>query len=504
MCYCPNLENKILDASFDYIYGMVSDGTYFMNKNVVVAHGTSLAVSDIVVTGSRILVNNGLLDSDISICDGCRLEIYNRGTFNANFSLEGNASVVQVVSEKSDLNPIDFNVGYDVLVLGADGVKMSDIMRIGVAADKIMWRDSSVIWDVYDVYTDNINLSGNVKLDVYNIESVLNVPFLVDVSSDAYVRVMTDGNLNPMFSVQSYVENDDAYIRFVRETDYTRFLEPNIGAFINTLRSDRNADGVMRALDDAKSIDAINEIIADSVRMAPINLMKSIVTFNAFDANDYHSILGVGAMGVVAADSYSYGAVINTGFSLKDIDVGVRGYVNSLSGTDDYDRFSGVMLGTSIHAKYEYNSAFVRGLIGANMTRFDISNVFNGNKSVDNPIGCSVYGAMDIGRRFDLEEGFYVAPYAGMVMDSVRILHQKETDYLWRFGSDVGYSFSALGIKYDYMLRANVGVNTDMYIGGVVRFMSEFDDVGGYVDFGFLDNEIGRGYKISAGVDFKF
>ena len=57
VCYCLTQGRKV-DTSIDYIYGFVGDSTYFMNKNVVVVDNAEFIVSDIVITGSRVLENN--------------------------------------------------------------------------------------------------------------------------------------------------------------------------------------------------------------------------------------------------------------------------------------------------------------------------------------------------------------------------------------------------------------------------------------------------------------
>ena len=61
-----------------------------------------------------------------------------------------------------------------------------------------------------------------------------------------------------------------------------------------------------------------------------------------------------------------------------------------------------------------------------------------------------------------------------------------------------------LGIIYDYSVRANIDTNTDVFIAGRIGFMSLIDMIGGYAEVGLIDNKIGQGYKISAGLDFVF
>ena len=137
-----------MDAVVDYIYGLNNSGTYFMNTDVVVVAGANVSVPDIVVLSSLTLENNGVVDAGINLCDGCRLEIYNRGVFNANFTLGDGASVVQIISTSSDIKPISVNMDYNLHVLGADGINLSDVVRVGEKANEILLSDSFVVLDV--------------------------------------------------------------------------------------------------------------------------------------------------------------------------------------------------------------------------------------------------------------------------------------------------------------------------------------------------------------------
>ena len=493
-----------MDTAFDYVYGLPGGGTYFMDANVVIASGVDFAVSDIVVMGSHILVNNGVVDTDIEICDGCRLEIYNRGVFSADFSLGNNASVVQVMSDADDLSGLDINVDYSIRVDSADGLRLSDIMRVGLAANEILLTDSFIVWDEYNFDTNMLKLFGDIKLEFNDIETALGRVVLSDVSPDAYVQIMYGGVVNPLFALKTYVDGSDVYSVLVRETDYTKILDKNLGGFINSLRGRDETTGVLSVLDNAISIDGINQIMADSVRIAPINLMNYVSVINAFNLNGFNSGFGVRGDYIVFDDFSSYGVTTGVNMDARDIRLGVRLYSSLMSMENFGDSFSGVMLGGDIDTFYESDMGFMRGRIGANMTQFNIYGVFDGVSSVDNPVGYSSYVAFDIGRRNEFDNGIHLSPYVGGTVNWVNILGQNESEYVGRFGADVGYDFEEMGIKYDYAVRMSFDTNADLFIGGRVEFMSVWDSVGGYAEAGYINNKTGQGYKISAGVNFAF
>lgn len=501
------IREKILDNIAYDIYGtVVKDTTYLMDKDVVVHSYAEFNVPDIILVGSRVLENSGdiFVSGQIELCDNCRLEIYNRGAFNASFKLGNNASVVQVVSDDKDLRVIDFNVDYDVLVVNADGINLSDVMHLGDAARKIYLRDSFVLWDVGDINSYNISLDGDIRLGLDNIESVLNVPILMDVSPDTYVQVVSGGLVNPLFAMKTFVEKDNTYVRFVRETDYTKFLDYNLGVFINSLRGNGEADELVVALDNALSMDDINKIMADSVRIAPINMTNAVMAFNTLDMNYFNYENTFDATYMLFEDTAVYGAAVRGGVNVGQMDAGIGIYVNLLNATDLFEEYSGLMIGANLMGKYENDFGFLRGKVGGNMTRFDMSNVFDGTKSVDNPVSYSLYGAIDAGHNFRPISNLSVAPYVGIGTNHIEILRDAETEYFGRIGTDVNYIFEMLGIKYEYGVRFGLGTNGDFIVGGRAHFMSDMDMIGGHIGIDCIDNQKGRGYKIAAGIDVKF
>ena len=83
------IREKILDSIAYDIYGtVIKNTTYLMDKDVVVHSYAEFSVPDIVLVGSRVLENSGdvFVSGQIEVCDNCRLEIYNRGGFNASFN----------------------------------------------------------------------------------------------------------------------------------------------------------------------------------------------------------------------------------------------------------------------------------------------------------------------------------------------------------------------------------------------------------------------------------
>lgn len=491
-----------MNSDFVYIdYDFYSVVPYVMNESVAVADGVDFVVPEIDVLGAFVLDNSGVVSGNINVCKACKLTIRNKGVFDVTFDLADGASVVQVVSNESELKLIDFNVDYELHVVDANLLALSDIVQVGKFADVIQIVDSNLVVDKYDVDFSKLNFYGDVTL---KFASVPTKPLVLsDVSNDVNFRVEVDG-LSPLFAVNSYKNDNSLYVSIMRETDYTKFMSKDIGGFINSLRDDGVAPGLLYALDNAITFDELNEIMADSMRIAPINMMKIVRVFNALESIDFDSGNGINVAYLRADDSFMYGGFVNASLDTKNLDFGFRMYANSLSLTDSFDGLSGLMLGGDIFVIYDKGFGFVRGKVGGNVSLFDAEQVFDGRAGTDNPTGYSLYSAFDIGHSFDFDNGIIISPYVGANGNYMTILYQNDSFIVGRIGVEASYGFSMLGIQYDYAVRANINTGTEIIVGGRVGFMSEFDMIGGYITVDYINNEIGRGYKIAAGIDFKF
>lgn len=492
-----------MDASFvDINHDVYVYATYMMDSSIMVADGVDLYAPNISVMGSYTIENFGIITGNINVCAGCQLTIHNMGTFNASFGLESGASIVQVVSNPADMNLVEFDTHYELHVVGADGLDLSDVLTFGTDADSILLRDSFIIWDVYDANLDKLNLDGNIKIKINNIDAYSNVPILSDVPDDVNVRIVTDES-NLLFAVRTYVADNNLYVTRVRETDYIKILDNDVGAFINYLRNDGAAAPLLDALDSATTIDAINSIVQNSGRISPINLMKPIHMFNDFEMLNFNSDVGVGTDCLLSDDFYLTGVNLAFGADIDKFKFGVRTYLDYLSATDSFDEFSAYVIGMTAHGNYHVHDILVRGALGANISAFDMDNVFDGNGASDNPYGFSWYSAMDVGYVYSIDDVF-IMPYVGMATEYMKILSDNDRILSMRGGLNIGYRFNVLGISYDYSVYTNLDTDGDVVTGVRVGFMSDMDMIGGHGEIGFIDNEIGRGYKIAAGIDFKF
>lgn len=156
-------------------------------------------------------VNNGRVNTSFSICDGCEIFILNRGEFTADFVLENNAKVIQVVSSADEWNPIDADVKYTLKIDGTDRLNLVNGFN-GDAFNNIILKDSVLnISDVLAMNGVNIDLQGDVVLVADDLMGLYDVPIIGNVSGDGRVRVV---NKNPdvLYSDVVFLFDDKLFV----------------------------------------------------------------------------------------------------------------------------------------------------------------------------------------------------------------------------------------------------------------------------------------------------
>lgn len=485
-------------------FDISSSDFYNFVESTFVAPGVFVEAPSLNVTKSMLLDNNGTIVGNINVCDDCVLDIKNSGVMDTTFTLGDNAKVNQIISDDMDIVSVDFDTEFDVVVRDYSGDKtLADIVSVSGNANKINITDSTIVWNVKDIDISNIEIGKNVILDVGSANELIGVPLVNNLSDMSQVSVVAESD-NPMFVPHAFINNNVLFVDLVRQTDYTQFMDYKFGNYINTLRENGDAGFLLEALDSAKSMNAIDEIMADSVRIAPIKMMDIVRVFNLFDSDVFGDEIGASASYVSAGDVALYGGGANASYRFSDLEIGTNVYLNLVDGADNYDEYSGKMFGGKIYAKYNIDNIILRAMIGGNITLFNLDNVFDGEKSVDNPRGKSGYGAMDFGVRLYDDNGIYAAGFFGLYHGRVSMLDNKVADTFGRISSEIGYTHEIMGVHYSYGLNLGITTDADLSFGIRAGYMSIIDMIGAHVSVGFIDNKIGRGYKIAAGMDFKF
>ena len=476
-------------------------------EDVVVADGVVIAPNQINITRSMRLENHGVLETDIVICDGCDLFVENTGQVATNFILGNGADVFHVITDVDTATPIDFGVGYTVVVDGVDGLTVGQVANASVGADKIVITDSVLRFDSGDVGTiDNVEVNGEIRLKTANLSDVYNRVIFRNVSVDGRVVFLAEETDN-MYVDEGVIENSNLYIRRRRETDYAKIFDNDVGVFLNGLRSDSGAQGLMLKMDVATDMTGLKSVMAQSIRFNRDRLQDSVRQIFVFDdmAMVRKSDVAVAPFVIMSGDLFAYGIGANVvGRVSDDVSVGVAMRAGRLEYDDGLDTFLGRFYGGSIMGLYAGHDMFIREIISLNAVAFEVGDVMYDGVIYHNPDMLYGNNITDVGYVFNLSDDLYFAPYFGIDATLYTVADLKDIDVFVRGGVGAGYKFKMLGVQYEYGANLVVNTNGESVVMGRYGFWSEYDMAGGDIGIGLSYHDNGVAYKVSATARFLF
>lgn len=445
--------------------------------------------------------NNGRVYTTFSICDGCEIFIRNRGEFTADFVLGNNSKVVQVVSGTDAWNPIDADVKYTLMIDGAEGVSLENGFN-GNALNNIILKDSVLdISDVILMGRINIDLRGDIVLVADDLTGLYDMPIIGNVSGNGRVRVVNK-NSDVLYSDVAFLIDNQLLVKRVRETDYKKIFDNDLGVFLNNLRRQNSGNRLLRALDVATDMNSINGIMTRSVRMNPEFLLRPVRMLGEFNKIMTGARTGIAAdFDVVFSDDfYTYGAGVGLSGIFDRLKLGLGLYVGDMEYESDLDSFRGVFYGLNMGADYLMkNNLFVRGMANVMRFDFDMGDVFYNGEIINNPSAIYVGGVADFGYRHKFADSFYVAPFVGMDTVGTIVADMSDINIRGRVGMDVGYAYQMLGLSYDYGIGVNANSDNEIMVNARAGFLSAYDGAG--VNIGFAVSRMFDicSYKISIG-----
>ncbi|MBP3397862.1 MAG: hypothetical protein J6K82_02940 [Alphaproteobacteria bacterium] len=479
----------------------ISGSQKTFSEDVIVANGVEIYPDKLYINRTINIENNGRIESDILVADNRDLYIKNRGEFDSNFILGENSKLYQVISDKDDMNVVGFDEHYTAIINAKGALRLSDLINVVGDADGFVLDNALINFDVVNGIS-NVELHGNTTLDMGDATNVYGRVILHDVSGDGTVRIVTN-NENTLFADVTYGMDGDLYLTRVRETDYVKILNNDVGVFLNDLRVENPSDGLLYELDRALSMDELNRIMNKSARLNSDILLRPIQIINAFDVVkplDAHSGFYVAPTMVLSKDFMANYVVAGLGVAKRgEYDVSI----NLRSGAIEYetgiDAFVAEFFGGNIDLRYWINDVFVRAVGGMDFSKYDIGYVFYENNKLHNPDAQSMYAEIDFGYDFNVTDSVYVMPIVGVMGWGYSLDEISEFNTSAHVGIGAGYAFDMLGIEYDYSFHARI--NSDNYYTATLRagFWSELDAAGGAVDVSLVRMFDVTSYKLSIG-----
>ena len=502
-----------LSPGFGYgatiINGDVQYGIKYIDSSLVIGNNITYAPDSLFVTETILLENNGVLETDVYVCDICDLFVKNRGVINSDFYLGDASRLFQVVTDENDMIYADFGVEYSVLLDGANNLSLDSVLDFVDDAGLLVLKNS--VLDINGVAPGldrPIEIAGDISLRISELDNLYERVFFENVSGNGVVYLITD-RPDVLFSDVAYVTDGKLVFSRVRETDYVKIFNNDLGFYLNSLRIQNPNDTLLVRLDDATSMNQLHDIMSRTVRLNPdvlLDLMR-----------------GVDVMTRVAKLNPGYGMLIEPMFILSD-DFNVRGLgvgysdsiinkldlaffirVGDIRYESDFDDFAGLFYGLDLMANYSFdNNVFIRGEVGLAHYVFDIGSAFYQGNIVSSPAGITAGLGMDTGYEFNISDSFSVSPFVGLEYLYNEVEMESFGVFRSRVGARLGYAYEVMGIGYNYDVFVNVNSELDCEFMGRVAFWSDLDALGGDISFGIGDVDANKMYKISIGARAQF
>ncbi len=470
--------------------------------DIVVAENVIFMPNRMDVTKTILIENNGRFYTDVYVCDMCELYVQNRGDFSANVNLGNQSALYRVISGADDLGNINFGTDYSVLVRGANNLSLDDVMDSVVGAGRIIIQDSML--DLNDVgagYTGYFELRGDVVFRMETLPNTYVGRVLDNVSGDAQITIERN-DTDIMYADYAYISDSVLYIGRKRETDYVKILGDESGEFLNSLRDKNPNDSLLLVLDSAMDMNALYDVMSESVRFVPDKLLDAVRTVDAFGRGyDIDNSVGIAPFVIMSDNFYAYGVDVRAQiWANKNLNIGMGMRAGMMDYSSSFDEFSVLFYGISGVADYVFdNNLFVHGAFDMSVFDSDIESVFWNKQIVHDPSVIGINTDIDIGYKYAIGDSFYVAPFVGVDADLYCLDVMNKWFVPVHGGVTVGYSFETLGIRYEY--DVSVSANSDNRVSAIGRigFWSDCDAVGGDVSVSVLRMLDTTSYQISAG-----
>lgn len=503
-------------GAVDYI-DVNSENLFLFNDTVI---HPIVTVDNIEIMNSLSLYNKGIINGYVNVCFGCDVRIENSGTINAEINVPDSSKVIQVIHYNSEIAPINvvndnnlFDV-FEISVENANRISWEKLLGISKRANKITFQNSGLVLDensAYFISDDSspiIEFKDTNTLYVSDIMDFSNKPVLSNVYGNGSINIYSEKN-NPLYKFSSYISNNTLFVDIVRDTDYFKILGNNKGKFLNFLRDNNLSVNLLECLDSAKTMEELNAIMESSVRLNPIKLMKSVRTFNMFQINEVGNAVEGFSINPILVSSYDFDLF---GFSLgaaydvmEKLRIGADGYIAKGKYSSELDEYNFALYGGNVHIAYINSLLLARIMAGTTIADFDIGPIFDGDKTINDPLGTSVYSVADVGINFNLTSDFMISPFVRVGFNAEEIADDTDGYLIAGTGADFSFDVNGYDITYKYGFTFSAYTDGQLNAAFRVGINSIADKAGGTLDAGIISNEFGDlSYKVKLGINFKF
>ena len=496
-------------VEYTNVVGSIYADSYNISDNMFFENSATVLANDIYIISSAYIKNHGSINGNLHVNSGMELHFQNSGSFSGVITLNEGAVFIHEITDESEVIPLNVTSPHTINVVGANMLSLNSVLGLVGSNDKLILRDSTLILDCDLSALSELNLADSVFLYIpsgANYESVGELR----INGNGRVYVYSD-NSDILNGYQTSVDNGNLVVRTVRSTDYVQILHNKTGEFLNLIRTYNPDDKLLRALDNARSVDELNKIMSRSVRIHPRLMLNPIRTFNDMimdefaSRSDMHN--GAGRlMYVTSGDFDIYSANVNVGMHItSDFYISAFGALGVLDLSDDINEYGAVLYSGGIRTNYNISHTdIIRGVFGATYADIDSDFVFDGQIATDLSSASSIYGTLDFEHRFYFMDKFFVGPLIGAKSSYDTILQDPDFDSAFYAGVNMGYGYVEYGIGYGYGIRAFTETNGSINAEFKVSVWSPFDAIGGDLTIGAMRGDEYTAYKVSIGTHFMF
>jgi hypothetical protein len=501
----PFLSLCVFSDALGYTYISNAYVDTFPDNNIEVKSGVQISPSgsDGIKTkefGPTYLHNYGSINGTIDT-NGNNLFVYNTGTINGTINGGNVEQTVDSAAAMTKINVVGGN--YKIKINNAQNIDFNLINNID--ANFEITQSSIVVNNISDLNTwdKNVDLGKNVCLIINNIDSSDSEITIDNINSGKENLSVQLKNTDGLHAVRLENIGGNLVLKIVRATDYNIIYQnKNVAenSVLEQIRKNNPNDKLINALDNANTIDEINNIKNNSYRYNHSILLRPVKMINNFVLSD----VGHENDGVIINPFYVFsdtvkdvGANMNVGHLFNNLYLNLGVNINSFSYVDDINDFSGMSYGLDIRAKQKISDLWIDGIAGLSLTKYKADYITKEDVLESDPLGVSGYGKVSVGYDFHLSSGLLLSPFVGTSYEKYSVADVDDSDLDVLGGGNVKYEFEVDGIKYNYAVMGSVTNNEDIYASVEIGFTSVLDGIGASVDASLFKNEYDCYYKLS-------
>lgn len=395
------------------------------------------------------------------------------------------------------------NANASVVIDGQNNIAWSDVLEMASNTDKIVIKNSVVnMRNVNDVISRPVELLGENKFifDSYKLSN--DGMFMSNVTGTGVVRVMYD-NPDKLYSYKTSIQDNKLYVRALRETEYAKIFNDNVGTFLDKLRMNNDGVSLLRKLDAAPDVRTVHKIMSNSARFSADALMRPVKIHDAIHAIDSvtHGRGIEFRTGLMFGDTiYGHNIGLKILGQVNDrLDVNLKVGASRAEYNNDIDVFNVDIYYVGLMTEYRLSDVVLDFNTGINYAKTDIGYVLYNGSEIKNPQMFSGFAFLDIGKDIQISSNLYVMPQVGFGINTYKTDDYNTNDYIARVGLRAGYAYKILGIQYNYDGRLMVNSDDTVTMGIRAGFLSVLDGMGGHVDISAVHMFDTITYQISVG-----